>query len=183
MSTWGAGCSVKEAIVSDTLNMTAPVIVERAAQPYVAYRESVPMQSIAAPARHFAEIFAWLGTQGIAPVGAPFYKYDLIDMARDLVIEAGVPIEKIPEVPGAMIAGSLPAGRYALVTHVGHPDELMEVTRRLLAWAGEQGLAWDMTETAQGDRFGCRLEIYYSNPQEEPDMTKWKTELAFRLAD
>lgn len=169
--------------MSDTIQMTSPTIIERAAQPYVAYRESVPMGQVAAPARHFAEIFGWLGERGIAPAGAPFYKYDLIDMAHELVIEAGVPVAAVPDVPAEMIAGVLPAGRYATVTHTGHPDELMEVTRRLLEWAEEQGLTWDMTETAQGDRFACRLEIYYSNPQEEPDMTKWVTELAFRLAD
>jgi effector-binding domain-containing protein len=169
--------------VNDTSTLPAPVIVERAAQPYVAYREAVTMQSVAAPARRFAEIYAWLGDQGIAPAGAPFYKYDLIDMAHELVIEAGVPVATVPDVPGEMVAGTLPAGRYATVTHVGHPDELMEVTRRLLEWGAQQGLTWDHTETANGDAWACRLEIYHSNPQDEPDMAKWVTDLAFRLAD
>lgn len=169
--------------MSDTIQMTAPTIIDRAAQPYVAYREAVTMQQVPAPARHFAEIFDWLGQRGIAPAGAPFYKYDLIDMARELVIEAGVPVATVPEVPAEMVAGVLPAGRYVTVTHTGHPDELMEVTRRLLAWGNQQRLTWDHTETANGDAWACRLEIYHSNPQDEPDMNKWETELAFRLAD
>jgi hypothetical protein len=28
-----------------------------------------------------------------------------------------------------------------------------------------------------------RLEIYLTNPAQEPDMSKWVTQLAFRLAD
>jgi len=29
----------------------------------------------------------------------------------------------------------------------------------------------------------CRLEIYLTDPSVEPDMSKWETQLAFRLAD
>jgi hypothetical protein len=29
----------------------------------------------------------------------------------------------------------------------------------------------------------CRLEIYLTDPGKQPDMDKWETQLAFRLAD
>lgn len=29
----------------------------------------------------------------------------------------------------------------------------------------------------------CRLEIYHTDPRDEPDMTKWETQLTFRIAD
>jgi effector-binding domain-containing protein len=83
---------------------------------------------------------------------------------------------------GGVHAGVLPAGRYATVTHVGHPDELARVTTKLLDWAAQQGLRWDMAETSAGQRWRCRLEIYHTDPAEEPDMRRWQTELAFRLA-
>ena len=38
---------------------------------------------------------------------------------------------------------------------------------------------WDV----DGDRWGSRLEVYKSDPREVPDMTKWETELLFRLKD
>ena len=82
-----------------------------------------------------------------------------------------------------MISGVLPAGRYATLTHVGHPSELMGATKALLDWAAGQGLTWDMSPDADGDRWGSRLEIYLTDPREEPDMSKWVTQLAFRLAD
>jgi hypothetical protein len=33
------------------------------------------------------------------------------------------------------------------------------------------------------ERWGSRLEFYLTDPAEEPDMSKWETQLAFRLAD
>ncbi|MFL6045391.1 MAG: GyrI-like domain-containing protein [Propionibacteriaceae bacterium] len=70
-----------------------------------------------------------------------------------------------------------PAGRYATVVHTGHPDTLVDATRDLLDWATERDLKWD----ASGNRWGCRLEEYLSDPAEVPDMNKWQTRLAFRL--
>jgi hypothetical protein len=67
------------------------------------------------------------------------------------------------------------------VTHVGHPDELAGVTRGLLDWADQQGLTWDMSPRADGELWGCRLEFYLTDPSAEPDMSKWETQLAFRL--
>jgi hypothetical protein len=50
-------------------------------------------------------------------------------------------------------------------------------------WAAEQSLTWDVTPSESGDRWGCRLENYLTDPSQEPDMSKWVTQLAFRLAD
>jgi hypothetical protein len=116
----------------------------------------------------------WLSMRGIEPAGAPFLKYNIIDMGRQLEIEAGVPVAAVVGGEGPVFAGVLPAGRYATVTHVGHPAKLVDVTTALLNWAAEQGLAWDMSENAEGDRWGCRLEVYNTNPAEEPDPDKWR---------
>ena len=59
----------------------------------------------------------------------------------------------------------------------------MAATAVLLDWAAAKDLKWDMVPSASGERWGARLEIYLSDPKTEPDMTKWVTELAFRLAD
>jgi hypothetical protein len=60
---------------------------------------------------------------------------------------------------------------------------LIGVTGELLEWAAGEGLTWDMTETPDGERWGCRLEVCGTNPAAEPDMSKWETDLVFRLAD
>jgi hypothetical protein len=48
--------------------------------------------------------------------------------------------------------------------------------------AAGRGLTFDVREAEDGDRWGARLEIYESDPVQEPDMDKWVTDLAFRLA-
>lgn len=159
----------------------APRIVERAEQPYVAISGEVTMQTIASVADRLGEVFGWLGERGIPPAGAPFFKYNRIDMDQELQVEAGVPVPSPVQGAGQVRAGALPAGRYASVTHVGHPDQLVQATADLLRWAEEQGLTWDMTETPDGQRWGCRLEVYHTDPAEQPDLSKWETELLFRL--
>ncbi len=84
---------------------------------------------------------------------------------------------------GEVVAGVLPAGRDVTLAQVGHPDALVDVTAGLLAWARRQGLAWDVQRTPHGDRWGCRMESYLTDPRDEPDLHRWTAELAFRLAD
>jgi effector-binding domain-containing protein len=161
---------------------SAPEIVTRAEQPYVAVRARVTMTEIAAFARRLGEVFGWLDGHGLAPAGPPFFKYNVIDMARELEMEAGVPVAAAVTGDDRVVAGVLPAGRYATLTHVGHPSELMAATKALLDWAAEQGLTWDVTPSADGDLWACRLENYLTDPSQEPDMSKWVTQLAFKLA-
>lgn len=154
-----------------------PEIVERDEQPYVAVRDTVRMDEIAAFARRGGEVFSWLAARGITPVGDLFFKYDVVDMENGLVIEIGIPVEERHTREGEIVAGVLPAGRYVSHTHHGHPDGLYGATGDLLAWAEKEGLEWD----AEGDRWGARLEVYKSDPIEVPDMDQWETELLFRL--
>jgi hypothetical protein len=60
---------------------------------------------------------------------------------------------------------------------------LYDETKALLAWAAEQRLSFDFTQTSAGAMWGCRLEIYHTDPAVEPDMNKWETDLVFRVAD
>ena len=65
----------------------------------------------------------------------------------------------------------------------GTPTSSWGSTRRFWIWAAGQGLRWDMSSGDSGDRWGSRLEIHLTDPRQEPDMSKWQTQLAFRLAD
>jgi effector-binding domain-containing protein len=97
---------------------SAPEIETRAEQPYVAVRAKVTMGEIAAFARRFGEVFGWLDGHGLVPAGPPFFKYNVIDMARELEMEAGVPIAAAIGGDDQMVSWVLPAGRYATLTHV-----------------------------------------------------------------
>jgi len=158
-------------------------IVDRPAQPYVAVRGTVTMQTFPEIADRLPGLFGWLAERGIAPAGPPFFRYLVIDMERELDVEAGVPVATAVAGEGEVLAGELPAGTYAATTHVGHPDELIAVTGEFQDEAAARDLTFDTTETERGTRWGCRLELLLTNPAEQPDLNKWETRLAFRLVD
>lgn len=161
----------------------APEITQRTAQPYAGISAWVTMANVGSIADRIPEIFGWLGARGITPAGAPFFRYHVIDMARQLLVEAGIPVASAVDDEGDIRGGTLPAGRFAVMTHTGAPETLVAATTELLDWAAAQGLSFDVVQTDKGEKWGCRIESYLTDPAEQPDMTKWQTELAFRLAD
>lgn len=160
---------------------TTPEITERPVQPYVAIRADVTMEQLPALADRFGEVFGWLAERGVAPAGPPFFRYHVIDMERQLTVEAGVPVPGAVEGDGRVLSEVLPAGRYATAKHVGPYDGLIEAVDNLLRWAAAHGLEWDKSDAEDGEHWGCRLEIYLTNPAEQPDPARWETQLAFRL--
>jgi effector-binding domain-containing protein len=159
-----------------------PTVVEREEQPYVGITAPITMTTFGEVADRFPEVFGHVAGRGAQPADAPFFRYWVIDMMRELVVEAGVPVAAPLDGDGDVRPGTLPAGRYLTVSHTGHPAELVDVTTAFLAWADEHDLAFDMSPSPEGDRWGCRLEVLLTNPAEVPDMDQWQTQLLFKLA-
>ncbi len=158
-------------------------VEDRAEQPYVGVSGAVTMDHFAPVVDRLPEILGWLAGQGVAPAGAPFLRYRVIDMERELLVQAGVPLaQPLADTAPGLETDVLPAGRYVTTTYTGSPDHLIEVTRQLLEWARQQGLTFDQHPSDRGDVWGCRLEIFQTNPMEVPDTAHWVTTLAFRLA-
>lgn len=166
-----------------TSELGEPTVVERPAQPYAGVRALVTMSTMPSIADRIPEVIGRLAARGVQPAGPPFLKYNVIDMDRQLEVEAGIPVAGDVQPEGDLIVATLPAGRFVTAVHVGGPAGLLDATRQLLDWAAERGLVWDNHATAEGDAWGCRLENYLTDPRIEPDLTKWRTELAFRLTD
>jgi effector-binding domain-containing protein len=159
-----------------------PRIERRTEQPYVAIKALVTMQNLGEilPGLH-PEVNAWLRSRGASPAGDPFFKYNVVHMDSELEVEVGFPVSAAVTADRRVLAGVLPRGRYATLRHYGHPNGLIDATVRLLDWAMQQGLAWDVEQTADGRRWVARLEIYQDVPP--PDMDAWQTDLAFKVAD
>ncbi|MEV0407753.1 GyrI-like domain-containing protein [Actinoallomurus sp. NPDC050550] len=160
-----------------------PIVIERPQQPYVAIRAIVSMQTISEAAARFPAVFAWLAARGLTPAGAPFLKYDSIDMPGRLEIEVGIPVGTSVDGDGEVVSGVLSPGRYASLTVVGPPSDLAAHTRALLDWATDKDLRFDQVRTDGTEQWLCRLEIYNTDPAVEPNPAKWETELAFKLLD
>jgi len=160
-----------------------PAVVEREEQLYAFIRGSVRMDAFAPIADRLPELIGWLAGRGNALAGAPFFRFNTIDMEGESVVEAGAPVASTLEPEGDIGVAVLPAGRYVTVSHVGHPDQLFGVITELRQWAEREGLQWDMTVVDGVEHWACRTESYKTDPRVEPDMSKWEIELAFRLAD
>ena len=161
--------------------ITEPKITERAAQHYVGIRSQVPMSAFPQIIpQHLDELFAWLEARGVAPAGAPFMRYYVIDMAGTMDVELGVPVAAALPGDGQVAAGVIPAGRYASLVYSGVNG--IAGNGALIDWAQRNGMEWDRWDDPHGDAFRARVEYYLTDPAEEPDEQKWETEVAIKLA-
>ena len=134
-------------------------------------------------AHEIPALFGRLAELGVAPAGPPFFRYHLINMPGPMDVEAGIAVAEAIPGDDRIVAGVLPGGRYATVDHLGPPSSLRGATADLLAWAEQNGHAWDRRIEADGEHWAARIEFYQTDPAEQPDTGKWLTELAFKLAD
>ena len=110
-------------------------------------------------------------SQDTAPIGPPFAYYagpptDTID------IEAGFPVASVCAASGDVVPSQLPGGRIATLTHVGPYESTMATYDQPRAWVGDQGL-----ELQHG-----MWEVYLSDPQKEPDPSRWRTLIFWPVA-
>jgi effector-binding domain-containing protein len=164
--------------------ISEPKIVNRTEQPYVAIHSQVGAHELPTVIpQNIGEVEGWLGQRGIAPAGAPFVRYNIINMPGMLDIEVGWPVASAVSGNGRIAAGSFPAGRYGMLLHTGDYPGLRDATGALLDWAEKKGLKWDTYESDKGDGFASRFESYLTNPDDEPDLAKHETEVIIKLAD
>jgi effector-binding domain-containing protein len=169
--------------MSNHAQQVLPVVVEREERLYAYIRGSVRMDAFALIADRLPELVNWLAGRGAELAGAPFFRYHTVDLDGESVVEAGVPVMVAPEPEGDVGVAVLPPGRYATVIHSGHPARLVDAVTALREWAAREGREWDMTVVDGVEHWACRTESYLTDPRVEPDMSKWRIELAFRLAD
>jgi effector-binding domain-containing protein len=129
--------------------------------------------------RIMEELYSWVDERAIA-YGHTFFRLHVVDMDGPMDVEVGVITDEAVQGRGRIRTGVLPAGRYATLTYINHGRRANGTLRN---WAQEQGLTLDCAALPEGERFGCRYEAYLTDPRSERMKTRWRTELAIRLAD
>ncbi len=161
-----------------------PQIEPRVALPYAGLRMRVTMESLSgAVDEAFTQLFGWLAEHGTAVAGPPFIRYHVIDMEGELQVEMGIPAGVQAGDGDRIRPGTLPAGRYAVLRHVGPYDGLVASNAALQQWARDQGVALDSRDTADGTAWRSRVEHYLTNPAAEPDPAKWEVDVAYLTAE
>jgi effector-binding domain-containing protein len=161
-----------------------PRLQARAEQPYAAIPITVTLREWGRANALVGEVLGWLALRGIAMAGAPFFRHRVfggMDGAWEL--EVGAPVAAPVAGDGRVAAGAVPAGTYAVLEHHGHPDGIRHSIAALLGWAAREGV-----QLAAGDRDGTPLlggyfEFYQTDPADEPDPSRWVTEIAILTAE
>src|SRR5262249_48917088 len=121
-----------------------PQIQTRAVQHYAAIPATVALDGISAAVDDtLPALFNWLASQGIAPAEPPLIRYLVIDMAKELQIELGVPVAAPVTASGRVQPGVLPKSRYAVLRHTRPYDGLVASNAALLQWAQEKGIEFN----------------------------------------
>ena len=169
--------------MAGTVETTKPIIDERPERHTAGIRLKAPIRDfkkIIPPT--LTEVLGWVREHGVQTGDPPFMRLYVIDMDGEMDLELGVPVARPIQPDGRITPGVLPAGRYASLIYTGR-DRGYAGNSVLIRWGQKQGLEWDHWDDPAGDAFACRYESFLTDPAEEPDHKKWKTEVAIKLAD
>lgn len=119
----------------------------------------------------YGVIWPYTQSKGVEPSGPPYARY-LSVQPEHAVFEAGVPLSKAVAGEGVVEAGELPGGDVAVTTHFGPFDQMQPGYEAIEKWMRENG-------RADG---GPPWEVYMTDPGEEPDPAKWRTDIYWPLA-
>lgn len=113
----------------------------------------------------YGEICGHLARVGAQPIGPPFARY--VSMNGALEVEVGFPIRRAVPTAGRMESSRLPGGPGVQTIHVGAYERLPEAHEALKQWADRN----DYEPAAPV------WETYFTDPTEEPNMTRWRTQV------
>jgi effector-binding domain-containing protein len=160
-----------------------PRLEFRNEQHYAAIRIQVPIPFGKILPGLWSEVSAFLAKQGIQASNAPLIRYLTTDMSKKLDLEVGFPVAGPVPRDERVSAGLLPPGRYAVMVHTGPYSGLVKATSGLLDWAKKNQVVWKTDLIDNVEWWGGRVEWYPTDPQLEPDKSRWRTELAFLTSE
>jgi effector-binding domain-containing protein len=114
--------------------------------------------------RMLPRVAAWLDAGHGQMAGPPYARYHAGPEGK-FDVEAGCPVSAPVVGDDEVRAGTLPAGRVAVISHVGPYERLPQTHQAAESWLADNG------ETEAG----ARWEVYVTDPMEQPDSALWET--------
>lgn len=135
------------------------------------------------PNDRIPQIYQWLADHDVAPRGGPLYIYRHVGRAEEPVdLVVAVPVAEPVNPTSGFVRGSLPAGTYVVGCHGGAPDQIPESHAEAQEWAEAHGHRLGVLRDDSGTLWTGYAEHFLTDPAEEPDTSKWVTELLFKTA-
>ncbi len=134
-------------------------------------RVDVPFAELpAAIGQALIEVNDQMAAAGVDLAGPPFTRYPSVDPAG-IRAECGFPVMRPAPDVGRVEPARLPGGRAASVIHVGPYDTLDQTYDRLQRSLDRSAL----------HASGPMWEVYWTDPDMEPDQERWRTEIIIPL--
>jgi effector-binding domain-containing protein len=146
-------------------------VKELPAQHVLTIRERATAKGLGAAMRGLYPVIAtYLEKRGIQPAGPSFALFHSYG-GEETDFEAGLPVAESVEGEGRIRASELPGGPAAVVTHIGPYETIGPVHEALDAFVHGRG----------SDHAGPSREVYRSGPADEPDSSRWRTDVIYPL--
>ena len=157
-----------------------PKIDQRPKLTYMGIRTLAPFKGMPKVIDRISkDLTTWVDNNKVKSSGLPFLRFHVIDMRGFMDISFCVPVRRALPNDGDVKADLIPAGRYASLIYSGGG---ISANRALIEWVRTQGMDFDNWETEQGDNLRGRYETYLTDPKIEPRKSRWKIEVAIKLA-
>ena len=120
----------------------------------------------------FAKVVRVITEQQLLVSGVPFcYYFDYNDNDQTVTVYCGIPVKILGKPEGDVLAVSFPAFKALRAVHTGPYDELNKSWEEMMAYIKSNHLQTSMEV----------WEFYLTDPEVEPIMTSWKTEICITL--
>lgn len=162
---------------------TDPIIEPRPAFHYASVRMNVPMQFEEHLGPAWGRLAQWLAMQGQTNFGPAIIRYNTTEMDSLLDLEVGFITQQALTPSEGITCGTLPAGTYATLTHIGPYDDdgVYLANVKIVEWAKANQIVWDTTPVDGVEVWASRVEWYLSDPATDRDPQNYRTELTFKL--
>ena len=167
--------------VGNSVVVESPKVEHKNTQFTIGIRKRIPSKTIAsAIPKLLKQTKKYLLLKGIQIFGAPFFRFHSINMGIEYDIEVGFLCQSVIETEGEFVSNIFPEGNYATLKYAGK-NRGYQGNKALIEWTRSNQHEMDRWDTALGDTFACRYEVYLTNIESEPDHTKWVKEVAIKL--
>lgn len=140
-------------------------------QKYIAYYAKSSMEEMPQKmGEAFGALMKFMQDNDLQATGAPFTIYLDYD-ETETTFECGIPVAEDVETSGDIGMRNMASADALMTIHKGAYENLGETYNKFMKWVKEN----DKNVT------GTAIEIYLTDPQAEPDTSKWVTEVYFPL--
>ena len=146
-------------------------VVERPAFQFVSLRSEVDLKDISTQMGvMYGQLMNFINKNNLMMTNMPYAIYHKIDGTM-IDLECGIPVDKVIEPRGSILAGTMPAETCATADHIGSYSNLEKTHAFIQKWIQNNGFHLN----------GSPMERYLTDPQKEPDQSKWVTAIYYPI--